>query len=32
VPLAGGMLGGFATASEVKGWYKTLRKPWWNPP
>ena len=32
VPLAGGMAGGFATASEVNGWYKTLRRPSWTPP
>ena len=24
--------GGFATAKEIKGWYATLTKPWWNPP
>ncbi|KIY99257.1 Translocator protein [Monoraphidium neglectum] len=32
VPVLGGMIGGFATASQIKGWYATLKKPWWNPP
>ncbi|KAI8467735.1 MAG: translocator protein [Monoraphidium minutum] len=32
VPVVGGMIGGFATAKEIKGWYAGLKKPWWNPP
>jgi translocator protein len=32
LPLAGGIGGSFATASEVKGWYRTLRLPSWTPP
>lgn len=32
VPIAGGMIGAFATGGQIKGWYATLTKPWWNPP
>ncbi|CEM22486.1 unnamed protein product [Vitrella brassicaformis CCMP3155] len=32
VPLAGGFLGSMWTVPEVKGWYKTLKRPSWNPP
>lgn len=32
VPLSGGMLGSFATASQIKTWYKTIKKPSWTPP
>lgn len=32
VPVVGGMIGGFATMNQIKGWYATLKKPWWNPP
>lgn len=31
-PLAAGALGSLATASSVKTWYPTLKKPSWNPP
>ena len=27
-----GGVSGFFTASSVRGWYTTLRKPWFNPP
>lgn len=30
--LAVGSIGGFASASAIDGWYRTLAKPWWNPP
>ncbi len=30
--LAAGGLGGFATSSEISGWYRTIEKPSWNPP
>lgn len=32
IPVVGGMLLGFSTAGSIKGWYTTLKKPWWNPP
>ncbi|KAI8928655.1 translocator protein-like protein [Entophlyctis helioformis] len=32
VPLVGGINSGKATASAIKGWYKTIKKPSWNPP
>jgi tryptophan-rich sensory protein len=32
LPLAVGALGGLATASSVRTWYPTLRKPPFNPP
>lgn len=32
VPLLGGMVIGLSIAPEIKGWYKTLKKPSWNPP
>jgi tryptophan-rich sensory protein len=31
-PLAVGGIGGVATVSSLQGWYRTLRKPDWNPP
>eukprot|EP00730_Choanoeca_flexa_P019261 TRINITY_DN9404_c0_g2_i2.p2 TRINITY_DN9404_c0_g2~~TRINITY_DN9404_c0_g2_i2.p2 ORF type:complete len:171 (+),score=19.85 TRINITY_DN9404_c0_g2_i2:50-562(+) len=32
-PLAGGMLSAFNTRAEVKGvWYKSLNRPWFQPP
>ncbi len=30
--LAVGSIGGFASASSVDSWYRTLAKPGWNPP
>lgn len=32
VPLGSGFISGFLTRDEVKGWYKDLKKPQWNPP
>lgn len=32
LPHIGGLYGSFITKDEVKGWYKTLKKPWWTPP
>lgn len=32
LPLVGGIGGSAATRKEITGWYRTLRKPWWNPP
>jgi len=32
LPVGVGGLGGIATASSVKTWYPTLKKPSWNPP
>lgn len=32
VPLAAGAGIGAAIAPEIKGWYKTVKKPSWNPP
>ncbi len=32
VCLGAGGLGAIATTPEIEGWYKTLRKPAWNPP
>src|SRR5580765_7928312 len=32
LPLAAGALGGAATASSLRTWYPTLRKPPFNPP
>jgi benzodiazapine receptor len=31
-PLAVGGIGGVATVSSLQSWYRTLRKPDWNPP
>jgi benzodiazapine receptor len=31
-PLAVGAVGGVATAPQIPTWYRTLRKPAWNPP
>jgi benzodiazapine receptor len=31
-PLVVGGLSGAATAPEIRGWYRTLRRPMWNPP
>jgi translocator protein len=31
-PLAVGSLSGIATARGVRGWYRTIRRPSWNPP
>jgi tryptophan-rich sensory protein len=31
-PLAVGAVGGIATAPQITTWYRTLRKPSWNPP
>lgn len=31
-PFLAAALGGLATASSVKSWYPTLKKPAWNPP
>lgn len=31
-PLAVGGIGGVATVSSLQTWYRTLRKPAWNPP
>lgn len=30
--LAVGSIGGFATQDSIDSWYRTLAKPWWNPP
>ena len=30
--LGAGGLGAIATTPEIESWYKTIRKPWWNPP
>ena len=32
IPLAVGGLSGYFTVSAIPGWYKTIQKPWWNPP
>ncbi|MFM9114669.1 MAG: TspO/MBR family protein [Planctomycetota bacterium] len=32
VCLGAGGLGAFATTPEIAGWYKTIKKPTWNPP
>jgi tryptophan-rich sensory protein len=32
LPLALGGLSGASTASEIRGWYRTLDRPSWNPP
>lgn len=32
VPVGVGSLIGVAIAPEIKGWYRTLKKPSWNPP
>jgi tryptophan-rich sensory protein len=32
VCLAAGGIGAFATTPEIAGWYKTIKKPSWNPP
>jgi translocator protein len=32
IPQAAGGIGAVATASSVKTWYQTLKKPAWNPP
>lgn len=32
VPVAAGAVIGISLAPEIKGWYKTIKKPSWNPP
>eukprot|EP00898_Chlorokybus_atmophyticus_P000081 jgi/Chlat1/1073/Chrsp110S08638 len=32
IPVSAGFIGAPASAKAVKGWYKTLKKPSWNPP
>ncbi len=32
IPQVAGGIGGVATASSVKTWYRTIKKPAWNPP
>jgi tryptophan-rich sensory protein len=32
IPLAGGVGGSLATASQITTWYRTIRKPSWTPP
>lgn len=32
LPLLVGILGGIITAPSIEKWYKTIRKPSWNPP
>jgi translocator protein len=32
VCLGAGALGSITTTAEIKGWYKTIEKPLWNPP
>lgn len=32
IPLAGGIVGGITSAKDIRGWYRQLKKPKWNPP
>lgn len=32
LPLGVGGLAGLFTASEINGWFHTIKKPWWQPP